>query len=113
VVAASVHDALQFAVGLNPALLLLDIRLPDGDGRDLLPKLRRIAGCEFAPAVAVTAEPDFRMPDSGFTELWKKPLELVRVLSRVDALAGTTAVQIPSFNESGRRSPDSVARAVY
>jgi CheY-like chemotaxis protein len=114
VVAASVHDALQFAVGLNPALLLLDIRLPDGDGRDLLPKLRRIAGCEFAPAVAVTAEPDFRLPDSGFAELWRKPLDLLRVLSRIDALAAsawTNTVQVPSFSESGRSPPDSFANA--
>gem|GEM_PF-4012166 len=44
------------ACDLYPVLLLLDLRLPDGDGRALLPMLRRIPGCETAPAVAVTAE---------------------------------------------------------
>jgi len=47
-------------------LLLLDLRLPDGDGIALLPMLRHIPGCETAPAVAVTAEIDVELRGSGF-----------------------------------------------
>ena len=54
--AEALAEALEQACDLYPVLLLLDLRLPDGDGRALLPMLRRIPGCETAPAVAVTAE---------------------------------------------------------
>jgi len=90
VLAYTVADALERARVLHPALLLLDLRLPDGDGRDLLSMLRRLPGCENAPAVAVTAEDDFELRGSGFTEMWTKPLDLHRVLRRLDALASCT-----------------------
>jgi len=88
VVATSVADALEQAPRLEPALLLLDIHLPDGNGCDLLPRLRRIPSCAVAPAVAVTAEDDFDHEACGFTELWTKPLDLSKVLRRLDALTG-------------------------
>ena len=56
VVACTLAEALEQACDLYPVWLLLDLRLPDGDGRALLPMLRRIPGCETALAVAVTAE---------------------------------------------------------
>jgi len=93
VLASSVADALLRARELNPVLLLLDLRLPDGDGRALLPMLRHIPGCESAPAVAVTAEAEFELRGSGFTELWSKPLDLHTMLRRLDAL--TPSAQTP------------------
>jgi len=89
VVASSVAEALAQAPQLEPVLLLLDIHLPDGNGRELLPRLRHIPGCAKAPAVAVTAAPDFGLEDSGFAELWTKPLNLSKVLQRVDALTAS------------------------
>ena len=88
VVATSVADALLQAKQLEPVLLLLDIHLPDGNGYDLLQRLRRLSSCAVAPAVAVTATDDFRLDGSGFTELWAKPLNLYKVLERLDALTG-------------------------
>ena len=88
VVAATGQQALCIAAGLNPVLLLLDMRLPDCHGMQLLPLLRQLSGCESAPAVAVTAEDDFSLDGSGFVELWAKPLDLGRVLRRLDALTG-------------------------
>jgi len=90
VLAETVAEALQKARGLYPAVLLLDLRLPDGDGRELLPLLRGIAGCETAPAVAVTAESDVEWAGTGFEELWLKPLDLKNVLQRLDVLADST-----------------------
>lgn len=86
VVATTGQQALCIASNLRPALLLLDIRLPDCFGHDLLPQLRLLPSCEDAPAVAVTAEDDFSLAGTGFTELWQKPLDLQHVLSRLDAL---------------------------
>lgn len=93
VLACTVAEALERARELRPVLLLLDLRLPDGDGRELLPMLRRIPGCESAPAVAVTAEDDVELRGSGFTELWRKPLNLHGMLRRLDAL--TLYTQLP------------------
>lgn len=88
VVAGSGEEALCIASGLDPALLLLDLRLPDCHGSQLLPLLRQLPGCERAPAVAVTAEDDFSIAGTGFDELWTKPLDLGHVLMRLDALLG-------------------------
>lgn len=88
VVAETVAEALDVARGLNPVLLLLDLRLPDGNGHELLRLLRVIPGCESAPAVAVTAEDDFELQRSGFVEVWSKPLHLDAVLRRLDAMTG-------------------------
>lgn len=92
VVATTGEEALRAARGLHPALLLLDLRLPDTRGSLLLPQLRRVPGCEAAPAVAVTADIDFALEESDFDELWAKPLNLNHVLERLDALAGRPAV---------------------
>jgi CheY-like chemotaxis protein len=88
VVAATGQEALCMAPGLDPVLLLLDLRLPDCHGSDLLPLLRLLPGCESAPAVAVTADGDFDITGTGFVELWAKPLNLQDVLQRVEALVG-------------------------
>lgn len=95
VVAVTGQQALAMARGLNPVLLLLDLRLPDCHGSQLLPLLRQLPGCETAPAVAVTAEGDFDIHGTGFIELWPKPMDLAGVLRRVDALVGTPPVTAP------------------
>lgn len=87
------HQALERARDLHPALLLLDLRLPDIHGSQLLPLLRQVPGCEHVPAVAVTAEHEFDVAGSGFDELWCKPLKLLRVLERVDAYMALASAQ--------------------
>jgi len=89
VVADSGEQALDLIADLRPVLLLLDLRLPDCHGTQLLPLLQRHVA--DVPAVAVTADDDFDIVDSGFAELWAKPLHLDRVLERVDALTSPAA----------------------
>ena len=86
VIATTGEQAMCIAANLRPTLLLLDLGLPDCHGSELLPLLRRLPGCEVVPAVAVTAEYDFEIEGSGFAELWPKPLDLQRVLQRMDTL---------------------------
>lgn len=93
VVADCGRQALRLAAGLQPSLLLLDLRLPDVLGNELLPLLRRVPGCERAPAIAVTAEHDYDIAGTGFVEMWRKPLHLHRVLERVQCLLAQAAVQ--------------------
>jgi CheY-like chemotaxis protein len=85
-VAASGAQALDLARRMSPALLLVDLGLPDIDGRQLLPLLRGLPGCEAVPAVAVTADATYTPDGREFRELWPKPLDFGRVLARLDAL---------------------------
>ncbi len=86
VIATCGQEALRLAAGLRPALLLLDLGLPDCHGSQLLGQLRKLPGCTSVPAVAVTAEAEFGIANTGFCELWPKPLNLDHVLARLDAL---------------------------
>jgi CheY-like chemotaxis protein len=88
VIATTGKEALCMASGLHPALLLLDLSLPDCHGSQLLGLLRALPGCESAPAVAVTAHADFE--GTGFCELWPKPLHLEQVLTRLEVLTRPT-----------------------
>ena len=90
--ADSGSDALAKARALCPALLLLDFRLPDMTGAELLLRLRRLPGCEFTPAVAVTAEHGLDPVAAGFDELWPKPLDLAHVVERVEVLVALQAL---------------------
>lgn len=90
VVAQDGGEALRVAADLRPALILLDLRLPDCRGSELLPLLRQVPGCESAPAVAVTAEDDFNIQGTGFGELWTKPMNVSRVLQRLGALTAAS-----------------------
>ncbi len=48
-------DALALAAECRPDVVLLDIRMPGMDGRQVLAELRAIPGCESIPVIAVTA----------------------------------------------------------
>ncbi|MCE4553103.1 response regulator [Roseateles cellulosilyticus] len=93
VIANSGAQALRKAAALQPALLLLDLGLPDCHGADLLLRLRSLPGCQAAPAVAVTADAMFATANTGFRELWAKPLQLEHVLARLDALAAPSGLK--------------------
>jgi CheY-like chemotaxis protein len=87
-IAGSIAEALSL-MRTQPqscALLLLDIGLPDGRGTELLMQLRELPSCSSTHAVAVTAEFGFDIHGTGFDEVWEKPLDLPRVLSRLKQL---------------------------
>lgn len=89
--AASVQEGLNLAAHRHFDLLLLDLRLPDGDGAELLAMLRRLPLCQAVPAVAVTAEYGFRLEGSGFCEVWYKPLDLHQTLARLERVLRSPA----------------------
>ena len=98
-VAANGRQALDLAPLVPPELLLLDLRLPDCSGVDLLERLRRRFDRSDLPAVAVTAEYDFVPFGSGFDEVWRKPVDVRHVLRRLDAWLGR--LQAPHQRELG------------
>lgn len=91
VVARDGQEARELAPRLLPSLLLVDLRLPDCHGAALLEELRLMDGWAHLPAVAVTAEPNFRVAGTSFREVWAKPLDLAYVLDRLDELAPVSA----------------------
>jgi CheY-like chemotaxis protein len=93
VLADCAQSALALAHGLCPSLLLLDLRLPDMHGGELLLQLRRLPGCEHVPAIAVTADHGYDSAAAGFDELWHKPLNLLNVLERVQGYLELATVQ--------------------
>ena len=79
-----------------PQLLLLDQRLPDCRGTELLPLLRARFSWHDVPAIAVTAESDLDAAAAGYVEMWQKPLDLKAVLARLDGLLPRAAEPPPS-----------------
>jgi CheY-like chemotaxis protein len=83
-VAPNCAAALRCARAHRPDLMLLDLRLPDGHGCELLAQLRALPGLQRVPAVAVSAEalPGHHL--HAFDDQWPKPLNLLRVLDELD-----------------------------
>ena len=75
-VAVDLRSALSLAPSIRPAVLLLDLRLPDGHGADLLGQLRTFAHLAHVPAIAVTADSLFDARQAGFDDMWHKPIDL-------------------------------------
>ena len=100
VVATDGREARELATHLRPALLLLDLRLPDTYGVTLLSELRRIGGWADIPAVAVTAESEFQLAGSGFREVWPKPLDLAFLLDRLDHLTAAPIIRAPAREDA-------------
>jgi CheY-like chemotaxis protein len=86
VVAVDGRTAMAAAAGLRPSLLLLDLRLPDCHGTELLERMRMIPGWEDTPAVAVTAEAEFMPAGTTFCDVWHKPLRVPTLLTRLDRM---------------------------
>lgn len=84
VVAVDGATAMAAAADLLPSLLLLDLRLPDCYGTQLLERMRALPGWEAIPAIAVTAEAEFIPDGTSFSDVWHKPLRVPTLLARLD-----------------------------
>jgi CheY-like chemotaxis protein len=100
VIAVDGAAAMALAHQLRPSLLLLDLRLPDCHGTDLLERMRRIPGWETIPAIAVTAEAEFMPAGTSFSDVWHKPLRVPTLLTRLDR------VLAPRPRRHARDAPD-------
>ncbi len=85
-IATNGEDGCRLAACEPLNLLLLDLRLPDCHGTDLLLRLREFPSLARVPAVAVTADVATDIDGSGFVELWPKPLHVPNTLSAIDRL---------------------------
>jgi CheY-like chemotaxis protein len=103
VVAVDGESAMAAAATLRPSLLLLDLRLPDCHGTELLERMRVIPGWRNIPAIAVTAEAEFMPAGTTFCDVWHKPLRVPTLLTRLDRVVapkgrpGEAAMRRPSM----------------
>ena len=85
--AASGNEALELLRCTSFDLALVDIELPDMDGRELLTRLRCLSGCEELPVIAMTAhalpEDRTRFLSAGFGGYCPKPLDIPQLLREI------------------------------
>lgn len=85
--ARTMADAVSVAIAGQPAVVLMDIQLPDGDGVQALRQLRADARTAAIPVIAVTA---FAMPgdrerllQAGFNGYITKPIDANRFVAQI------------------------------
>jgi len=93
--ASTAGEALVQAIEHRPALVLMDIRLPDMDGVEALRRLRMDSGTASIPVVAVTAQAmkgDVeRFREAGFDGYLTKPVDIDELLATVARFAAPIA----------------------
>ena len=87
--AATGAEALAQLGTMRPDVLVLDMRLPDTDGVDLLRRIREELPLipVFVTTAYVSMEPRLRVLDLAFDGYLVKPFELRELGDRIDALA--------------------------
>ncbi len=90
---ASAAQALMAGCGDSFAAVVLDISLPDGDGRDLCASLRR-QGFHL-PVILLSGEDDIvRGFEAGADDYLVKPFGIAELLARIAAQLRRTAPQV-------------------
>lgn len=90
-IAATGQDALAVISDEVCRLLMIDMRLPDQDGPDLLVILRQLPGMAHCPAIAVSGlgeEDRERTVAAGFDMFLAKPIDLDELLATVQRYVG-------------------------
>lgn len=97
--AATAAEGLRLAAERGPALILLDLGLPDGDGKAAIPRLRAFTA---APVVVLSARDQetekVAALDAGADDYVEKPFALGELLARIRAAlrrAGRPAAEVP------------------
>ena len=93
-------NALVMFLSHNPNLLIVDLGLPDGDGKDLIKQIREISK---VPIIVLTARHDEKeivlALDAGADDYITKPFSVNELLARIRAtLRRTLSVEVDSSN---------------
>jgi two-component system cell cycle response regulator DivK len=91
--AATGRQAVELAAAHAPALVLMDVRLPDLDGVSALGRLRADGRTASIPVLAVTAQAMHgdreRLLAAGFNGYISKPVNVVELLDTVRKYSGS------------------------
>jgi CheY-like chemotaxis protein len=113
VVATDGQSAMATTTHLLPSLLLLDLRLPDCHGTELLERMRQVPGWGGIPAIAVTAEAEFMPAGTSFCDVWHKPLRVPTLLTRLDRVIAPKPARRDPPAGNASRTPPSFPRASF
>jgi two-component system, OmpR family, KDP operon response regulator KdpE len=99
--AATAREGLAQAAGRNPDLILLDLGLPDADGREVTRELRRATG---APIIVVSARGQehekVSLLDLGADDYLTKPFGVAELLARIRVALRHARGPVGSLDES-------------
>jgi two-component system OmpR family response regulator len=113
--AATLADACGFLATAPPDVIVLDLGLPDGDGRDFLRALRR--GGASVPVLVVTARGGLNDRieglDGGADDYMVKPAAPAEIAARCRALLRRPGGLLDTRLTVGRLTLDSSARTVH
>ncbi|MBC8163024.1 MAG: response regulator [Roseiflexaceae bacterium] len=77
--AARADEAVEQARKRRPALILMDLHLPDCDGADAIKLIRALPGCQYVPAIAMSGMDALdagSLITSDFSMYLSKPIDL-------------------------------------
>ena len=107
--AASGTEAMATAKAITPKLIILDVMLPDGNGHDLLPKLRQLDHIGNIPVFILTGKQDAcsRMQgmSAGASEYITKPFKPETLVSLVQRYLGGDHHPDPTKDHEVELSP--------
>jgi CheY-like chemotaxis protein len=88
--AGTAAEAVALAIAEHPDLILMDVRLPDADGPEVLATLRADARSAAIPVVAVTANAmpgdEHMLLQAGFTSYLCKPIAILDLPEHINRL---------------------------
>ena len=92
--AANGREAVTRAIDERPALILMDIMMPEIDGFDAARLIRAVPGLERTPIIAVTAMEGAQelALQAGMSDYVRKPVDIHGLLAKVSGLIEPTAV---------------------
>ena len=113
VVARTAAEALELAGRIEPSLVLLDLMLPDGDGRDVCRELRRRSDLPIIMITARGTETDRVVGlELGADDYVVKPFSGPEVIARIRAvLRRQRRCPAPELDPAGRRCSRSTPTA--
>ena len=95
VIAVNGQQAIDFAAAEKPDLILMDMSLPVMDGWEATRRLKAGEATKQIPIIALTAhampEDERKSREAGCDDYDTKPIELPRLLEKMDALLGDSS----------------------
>lgn len=102
-------EALAIIAAQRPDIVLLDVNMPEVDGRETFVRLRRIAGCAELPVIFVTAltEDEADLPSDPYTSSITKPLHADVLRMTVRQLLGLPPQSVRNLRVADPTKPKS------
>ena len=95
--ASRAEEGFTLVAGEQPDLVLLDVRLSDGDGIELAARIKADPVVGGAPVVLLTGlvseDEERRALEAGCARFLRKPLKLSELLSEIESAAEAAALQ--------------------